>query len=900
MSAHHPAIAVELSLLQLLVAIKSNSLRTELNYAFVVNDASVLEKSPGWIPTHYDVHTLHCFLSHVRRLSCGILDAIVSGLLLQVLLSTAARRVGKGTAMAVGVMALATTAADLVFLSAVGTSLNTGVLALYPRIFWMSRFVVAQQIMGGKRVLGWLWRAALTTLLLGIAHLALVCCVHRACTTDRWPRRLAVAGLLLRILLLPLHPVDESPSLALRVCADMLLVAFDGSTGEDATVASSQEHVQHRRPTLERLPRLVAAAGTHASEQPTGTENGGPIGVVLLILESVRADAVSPLYAPPAAGTRPTAPFLSSLAAQPGTFSSQAHLATMPNTNKAVLELLCGLTPRIATSWDELDASFVKTFREECLPRRLSADAGWRTMIGNPTNSPRGTMQYALGPDETLGTNELWAACHERVLKRRPWCVRHIAITWSKQCIAELNVLRQQRGHRLRDNSGGGDNEGSEGEAWYLASKLFRKGLARAMRGEHRRRPGLWARMGMRNVTNACGRITVGPGALTPGQITPCLKARCLTRSAPSIFDGQKGTALLNKDDFLLRDGTLKFAASSLERGQSFFAALLTTGAHNPYRPPPPSGLLDATRSPASDYRHYLDRVRDADALARTLYDDLSALSSRVLFVVVGDHGEAFGEGGHYQHGSCVRAGCIRVPLLIAVPRGTWQLHPPLHQRMQQQPPTGWFDRDAALGESGTVAWFDSLSRHADVFETIVHWSGHRLSNSSAHRTSLRRGRSFFTPRRGGSAGRCVEAYAFFNPAMRAIACAASHHPQHHQEPQLQTQQQQQQQQQQPEEQEGGEAVQKVEEQRHQHRRREHTFRFVHLLLEPQRTSTAQQVVFRVNASAATGLVVEPDSRSSALAEASEESRKLRRLKTIRLSVNNEYDTWRRPARGRS
>ena len=92
---------------------------------------------------------------------------------------------------------------------------------------------------------------------------------------------------------------------------------------------------------------------------------------------------------------------------------------------------------------------------------------------------------------------------------------------------------------------------------------------------------------------------------------------------------------------------------------------------------------------------------------------------------------------------------------------------------------------------------------------------------------------------------------------MRAIACAASHHPQHHQEPQLQTQQQQQQQQQ-PEEQEGGEAVQKVEEQRHQHRRREHTFRFVHLLLEPQRTSTAQQVVFRVNASAATGLVVEP------------------------------------------
>jgi hypothetical protein len=34
---------------------------------------------------------------------------------------------------------------------------------------------------------------------------------------------------------------------------------------------------------------------------------------------------------------------------------SAMHLPTMPNTNKALIELLCGLTPRIETSWDELD-----------------------------------------------------------------------------------------------------------------------------------------------------------------------------------------------------------------------------------------------------------------------------------------------------------------------------------------------------------------------------------------------------------------------------------------------------------------------------------------------------------------------------------------------------------------
>ena len=75
-----------------------------------------------------------------------------------------------------------------------------------------------------------------------------------------------------------------------------------------------------------------------------------PLGIVLLILESVGATAVSPLYAPPEGDGRPTAPFLSALAARPGASWGAHHYATMPNTNKAILELLCGLTPRLETS----------------------------------------------------------------------------------------------------------------------------------------------------------------------------------------------------------------------------------------------------------------------------------------------------------------------------------------------------------------------------------------------------------------------------------------------------------------------------------------------------------------------------------------------------------------------
>ena len=36
--------------------------------------------------------------------------------------------------------------------------------------------------------------------------------------------------------------------------------------------------------------------------------------------------------------------------------------------------------------------------------------------------------------------------------------------------------------------------------------------------------------------------------------------------------------------------------------------------------------------------------------------------------MVVGDHGEAFGELGHFQHGSCLHADCLRVPLFFHDP----------------------------------------------------------------------------------------------------------------------------------------------------------------------------------------------------------------------------------------
>ena len=90
---------------------------------------------------------------------------------------------------------------------------------------------------------------------------------------------------------------------------------------------------------------------------------------------------------------------------------------------------------------------------------------------------------------------------------------------------------------------------------------------------------------------------------------------------------------------------TLTHAAHALKQRQSFFAALLTTGTHHPYTAPAPSSELDATAQAAEPsvsplYGRYLDRVRESDDLAREIYEGLQSMTRRLLFIVVGDHGE--------------------------------------------------------------------------------------------------------------------------------------------------------------------------------------------------------------------------------------------------------------------
>jgi hypothetical protein len=100
-------------------------------------------------------------------------------------------------------------------------------------------------------------------------------------------------------------------------------------------------------------------------------------------------------------------------------------------------------------------------------------------------------------------------------------------------------------------------------------------------------------------------------------------------------------------------------------RGKRIFAFYLTSAAHHDYRTPSRYPL----QAFAEDEREnrYLNAVYYQDRFLEKLvaqYRELG-LYERTLFVIVGDHGEAFGEHGRNMHDAVIHDEVIRIPLLI-------------------------------------------------------------------------------------------------------------------------------------------------------------------------------------------------------------------------------------------
>ncbi len=107
----------------------------------------------------------------------------------------------------------------------------------------------------------------------------------------------------------------------------------------------------------------------------------------------------------------------------------------------------------------------------------------------------------------------------------------------------------------------------------------------------------------------------------------------------------------------------------SLKPGDRFFVTYLPVAGHHPYVSPE-AGPFGGTGEDISVV-HYLNAVHYGDRALGVFVDGLRArgLEDKTLFVVFGDHGEAFGEHeGNFGHTQFIYDENVHVPYVIAAP----------------------------------------------------------------------------------------------------------------------------------------------------------------------------------------------------------------------------------------
>ncbi|HSF46960.1 MAG TPA: sulfatase-like hydrolase/transferase, partial [Burkholderiales bacterium] len=104
----------------------------------------------------------------------------------------------------------------------------------------------------------------------------------------------------------------------------------------------------------------------------------------------------------------------------------------------------------------------------------------------------------------------------------------------------------------------------------------------------------------------------------------------------------------------------------SLPRGEPFFLTYLPIAGHHPYDTPEPGPFPARAESD-----RYLNALHYSDASLGALFDGIRerGLDQNTLFVIFGDHGQAFGRHeGNFGHSLFLYEENIRVPYLITAP----------------------------------------------------------------------------------------------------------------------------------------------------------------------------------------------------------------------------------------
>jgi lipoteichoic acid synthase len=104
----------------------------------------------------------------------------------------------------------------------------------------------------------------------------------------------------------------------------------------------------------------------------------------------------------------------------------------------------------------------------------------------------------------------------------------------------------------------------------------------------------------------------------------------------------------------------------ALDRGQRFFVTYLPVAGHHPYITTAPGPFAGS-----GDFTQYLNALHESDQSVGDLVQGLidRRLDDQTLIVVIGDHGEAFGQhAGNFAHTLFIYDENVRVPFVVAAP----------------------------------------------------------------------------------------------------------------------------------------------------------------------------------------------------------------------------------------
>lgn len=130
-------------------------------------------------------------------------------------------------------------------------------------------------------------------------------------------------------------------------------------------------------------------------------------------------------------------------------------------------------------------------------------------------------------------------------------------------------------------------------------------------------------------------------------------------------FESVTDQFLNTSSDLCSIDAITDWIAEAPER--PFFAAFRTGMTHYPYFP----GEAPQTYVEDPEYNDYLNALRVGDEAFGKLLDWLEAegLADETLIVVLGDHGEAFGEHGTRVHASAIYEENVHIPMALINPQ---------------------------------------------------------------------------------------------------------------------------------------------------------------------------------------------------------------------------------------